>query len=152
MIPIYLSIQWSWVDTKYSILLVQRWPTTAHTESNMDWVVYKRTTAYTKYWFHRELHTRSTAYTEHCIQRVHCTPNTVYTEYCMHPILYLHMINCLPLPASPSSPISYLSAEIVVLNSLHSPNYEHTTEQICSGHCVSLPIYHLLIHHLQVLL
>jgi len=70
VIPLYLSMLWSWVDTEYVIHQVQ--------------------------------HTLSTAYTVYCIISI----STV----------------------SHSQTLSHLSADHVVLNSLHSHNYEVTNE------------------------
>ena len=64
VIPLYLSMPWSWVDTKYSI----------------NQVLYTPSTAYTEYSIHRVQHTPSTAYTEYSIHRVQHTPSTAYTE------------------------------------------------------------------------
>jgi hypothetical protein len=83
--------------------------------------------------------------TEYSIHRVRPTPSTAHTEYCIHRVLHHPKSDCLPLPAS-------LAADHVVLNSLHSHDYELTNEYRLSCHCTSLQIYHLQIHHLQVLL
>jgi len=68
--------------------------------------------------WHRVQHTPSTAYTKYSIHRVQQTPSTAYTEYCI--ILRSHV--------SRSQPVSQLSADLVLLNSLHSNNYELTNE------------------------
>jgi len=75
VIPVYLSMQWSWVNAKY------------------------------------------------CIHRVLHTPSTAYTEYYIHGVLHHPNIDCLPPPAS-----SHLSADLIVLHSLHSHHYELTKE------------------------
>ena len=71
------------------------------------------------------------------------TPSTAYTEYSIHRVSYHPKIDCLSLSAS-------LSADLVVLNSLHSHNYELTNEYSVSFHCTCLPIYCLQIHCLQI--
>ena len=55
--------------------------------------------------------------------RAQHTPSTAYTESCIHPILYHPKIDFHPHPAS-------LSADLVVLNSLHCHNYELTNKYI----------------------
>jgi len=59
------------------------------------------------------------------------TPSTAYTEYCIHRVL--HTLSTASSedwmsPAPSQSLISHLSADLVVLNSLHSHNYELTIE------------------------
>jgi len=103
VIPLYLSMPWSRVNTKYSIHQVQH------------------------------------------------TPSTAYTEYYIHRVLHHPKINSLLLPVSLSSPISYLSVDLIVLSSLHSHNYELTNEYSRSSRGACNPIYHLQIDHLQVL-
>jgi len=56
VIPIYLSMQWSWVSTEYSIHWVQHTPSTAYTEYSIDRVQHTPSTAYTEYSIHRVLH------------------------------------------------------------------------------------------------
>ena len=65
---------------------------------------------------------RSRVNTEYSIHRVQHTPCTAYTEYCIH-----HVINPRST-VSRSLPVSHLSADHVVLNSLHSHNYKLTNE------------------------
>jgi len=54
LLPLYLSMPWSRVNTEYSIHRVQHTPSTAYTE----------------YRTHRVRHTPSTAYTEYCIHHI----------------------------------------------------------------------------------
>ena len=84
----------------------------------MHLVQHTPSTAYTEYSIHRVQHTSSTAYTEYSIHRVQHTLSTAFTAY------YI-----IPRPSvSRSQPVSHLSADHVVLNSLHSHNYELTNE------------------------
>jgi len=61
VIPLYVSMPWSWVDTEYSIHRVQHTPRTA----------------YTKYSIHRVQYTPSTASTEYSIHWVQHPPKIV---------------------------------------------------------------------------
>jgi len=81
------------------------------------------------------------------IHRVLHTPSTAYTEYCIHRVLHHPKIDCLLPPAS-----SHLSADPVVLNALHSQDFELPNELSLSCRCTSLPIYRLEIDYLKVLL
>jgi len=98
----------------------------------------------TEYIIHRVQHTPSTAYTEYSIHRSTAyteeqhTPSTAYTVYCI-------------IPRSTVSR-SHLSADHVVLNSLHSHNHELTNQWSVSSRRASLPNYRLQIDRLQVLL
>ena len=79
--------------------------------------------------------------TEYSIQRVQHTPSTAYTAYCSIP----------RLTVSHSQPVSQLSVDHVVLNSLHSHDYKLTNGSSLSFRCTSLLIYRLQINLLQVL-
>jgi len=67
---------------------------------------------------HRVQHTRSQAYTDYSIHRLQYSLSTAYTVYCIIP---RSTVSC-------SQPVSHLSADHVVLNSLHSHNYLLTNE------------------------
>jgi len=98
--PWYLSMPWSWVNTKYCIHHVPYTPSTAHTQYCTYWVYHKLCTActeysihfvpqtpsaaHTPYCIHRGLHVLSTANAEHYIHRVLCTCSTGCTKYCIH--------------------------------------------------------------------
>jgi len=75
-------------------------------------------TAFTEYSIHRVQYTPSTAYTEYCIHCVLHTPRTAYTGYCI----------ISKSTVSRSQPLSHLSADHGVLNSLHSHNHEVTKD------------------------
>jgi len=120
--------------TEYTIHRVHHTPSTPYTEFTIHRVNHTQSTPYTEYTIHRVHHTPSAAYPAYSIHRVQHTPSTVYTEYCTHRILHHPMIECPLLP-----PISHLSADNVVCNSLHSHNYELTNEYSLSSHRASLP-------------
>jgi len=71
--------------------------------------------------WHQVQHTPSTAYTDYSIHWVQHTSSTAYTEYCIDCILHHPKIYYLLLRAS-------LSADLAVLNSLHSHNCELTNQ------------------------
>jgi len=116
--------------SEYSTHQVQHTPCTAYTEYSIHRVQHTPSTAYTEYSIHRVQHTPSTAYTEYNIHRVTHTLSTTYTAYCIIP----------RSTVSRSQPVSHLWADHVVLNSLHSHNYELTNEyySVSSRH-TSLP-------------
>jgi len=74
--------------------------------------------ANSEYCIHRVQHTPNTAYTEHSLHRVQHTLSTAYAAYCIIP----------RSTVSRSQPVSHLSADHVVFNSLHWHNYELTNE------------------------
>jgi len=84
---------------------------------------------------------------EYSIHWVLHIPSTAYTEYCIHRGLQYPKINCLLLLGS-----SHLSANLVVLNCLHSNNYNLTNKSSPISCHASLLLYPLQINHLQVLL
>ena len=61
VIPIYLSMQWSSVNTEYNIQRVPYTPSTAYTKYSIHQVQHTPSTAYTKYSIHQVQHTLSTA-------------------------------------------------------------------------------------------
>jgi len=101
----------------------KRWHRVQHTPSK----------AYTQYSIHPVQHTPITAYIEYSIHRVQDTQSTAYTAYCI----------ILRSTVSHSQPVSHLSADYLVLNSLHSHNYELTNQERPRFHCKCLPIYRL---------
>jgi len=116
VIPLYLSMKWLWVNTKWSIRLVQHTPTSAYTEYSLHWVQHSLSTAYTECSKHLVQHTPSGAYTEYSIHWVQHTLSTAYTKYS------IHWIQHTPSTASPHN----------CLSSLHSQYYELTPECSCS--------------------
>jgi len=88
--------------------------------------------------WHQVQHTPSTAYTKYSIHRVQHTPSTAYTADCVIPRLNV------------SQPVSQLSADYVVLNSLRSHDYESSNELSLSFHRTCLSIYRLQIRSLQI--
>ena len=91
---------------------------------------------------HWEQHTPSAAYTEYSIHWVQHTLSTAYTAYCIIPTSTVFH----------SQPVSHLTADHVVLNSLHSHNHMLTNALSPSSHLASHRNYHLQIDRLQVLL
>jgi len=87
--------------------------------------------------WHGVQHTSSTAYTEYSIHWVLHTPCTAWSQDRLSPT---------------PQPISHLSADHVVLSSLHLHNYESTNEYSLSSRCTSLPNHRLQIDRLLVLL
>jgi hypothetical protein len=72
--------------------------------------------------------TPSTAYTEYSIHRVQHKPSTAYTEYSTLCTAYTAYCIIPRLTFSHSRPVSQLSADHVVLDSLHSHDSELTNE------------------------
>ena len=99
-------------------------------------------TAYTEYSVHQVQHTASTAYSEYSILQVKHTLCTAYNAYCIIP----------KSTVSRYHPVTHLSADHVVLNSLHSHNHKLTNDQSLSSCHTSLPTYLLQTDSLQVLL
>jgi len=89
---------------------------------------------------HGVQHTPSTAYPKKCIPWVLYTLSNTYSAHC---VISRLTVCC-------SQPVSHLSADCVVLNSLHSRNYKSTNESNVSFHRTCLPIYCLQIHCLQI--
>jgi hypothetical protein len=99
-------------------------------------------TVYPQYSIHRVQPTLSTAYTKYSIHRVQHTPSTVYTEYSITWVLHTPCTALSEDRLSPAPSQSYLSADPVVLNSLHWHNYELTNEWIESPLLSHLPPKH----------
>jgi len=74
--------------------------------------------------------------------RVKYTPSTTYSKYCI----------IRRTTVSRSQPVSHLSADLIVLNSLHYNDYQLTNEYSLSCSRTSLPNCRLQIDHLQVLI
>jgi len=87
VIPLYLSISWLWVHTKYSIHQLQHTPISTYTNYSIHQLQHTPITVYTKY---------TTDHAQHKLSRA-------YTEYSSHRIQPPTTIDCLPLPASLSS-------------------------------------------------
>ena len=92
--------------------------------------------------WHRAQYILSTSYTEYSVYRVQYSWSTTYTAYCI--IRWLTV--------SSSQPVFDLSADHIVLNSLHHHYYETFNEQTLSFCSASLPNYHFEIDHLQSVL
>jgi hypothetical protein len=73
----------------------------------------------------------STTYTEYSIHQVPLTLTTACTAYSIIPKLTLFC----------SQPVSHLSAEHVVFNSLHLHNYESPNDESLCSHGTSIPNY-----------
>jgi len=84
VIPLYLWMQWSWVNTNYSIHWVQYTLSTAYTKHRIHRVQHSPSTVYFQYNIHQVQHTPSTEYTEYSLHQVHCTPSTVCTKYSIY--------------------------------------------------------------------
>jgi len=95
VIPHYLYIQSSWVDTEYSIHWVQHTPNTVYTEYSIHRVQHTPSTAYTEYSIHRVEHTPSTAYSKYTIHRVQHIPSTAYTEYSIYRVQHTPNTACI---------------------------------------------------------
>jgi len=144
---------WSRVDIDYTIYRLQHTLSTVYTEFSILWVQHSQSTAYTEYSIHWVQHSLSTVYTEYSIHWVLYSPSTAYTEYCTHGVLHtLH--NCIipRLNVSRTQPVSHLSAEHILLNSLHSHNYMLTNAESVSSCCAFLPNYRHQIDAVQVFL
>jgi len=130
--------------TKYRIHRVPSIPCTAYTMFSWHRVHHSASTAYTKYGKHQVKHTASTAHTECSISREQHTPCTAYTKYStdqvQHPLCTAHTtFSIFPrLCFSHSQPVSQLSADLVVLNSLHSHPYKLPNENSLSCRNTSL--------------
>jgi hypothetical protein len=127
IVPIHLSMPWPYVITKHSL----------------DWV-------------HAVLHTPSKAYTEHSIHwvldhsKAYCLPlpDSFSSLISQLSLLLFHLSS---LNSHLSSVVSNLSVDLIVLNTLHSHDYNETINYSLSLSCTSLPICCLQINNLQVL-
>jgi len=91
---------------------------------------------------HNQELTLSTAHTDYSKHWVQHTLSIAYSEYCVIP---WSTVAC-------SQPVSLLTANHVVLNSLHSHNYKLTNEWSLSSRRASLPINRLKNDRLELLL
>jgi len=102
--------------------------------------------------------TPSTAYTEYSVLRVQHKPSTAFIEHSIHRVQHTlspAYITCCIIRRSTiphSQPVSHLSSDHVVLNSLPSHNYKLTNEWSLTSCRASLPNYHVQIDRIAVLL
>jgi len=95
--------------------------------------------------------------TEYSIHGVQHTPSIEYPEYSIHRVGHVlsssNAVYCIisPLTVSHSQPVSHLFADHVVLNSIHSHQYQLTNAYCLSSHRTSLPNYYLQIDPIQIL-
>jgi len=139
-IPLYLPMPWSWVNTWYCIYQLRHTPSTVYTIYSIHHVEHTPTTVYIRSSIYQVQYTPSTAYSKYSIHQVQHTPSAGNTECVIRWVQHQPNINCLSLPADFTYLISHLSADHIVLHSLHSEVYKVTYKHSVSSRYVT-PCY-----------